>query len=242
MLTPKAYADAYRAQRVGQSLGKSATVTEAIYNAGFNSASRFYATSTRRLGMTPTQLRAGGGGTEIRFALGETSLGAMLVAATEQGICAIQFGDDPEVLAQRLQDRFPNAQLIGGDDAFEQLVAKVIGLVEAPRDGLDLPLDVRGTALQQQVWQVLRRIPLGSTASYAEIAQRIGRPKAVRPSRRRASPTRLRLRSLATALCGRMGRCPAIAGALSASARCLNVRLLDELADAAIDRAAVAEL
>jgi AraC family transcriptional regulator of adaptative response/methylated-DNA-[protein]-cysteine methyltransferase len=131
-VTPKAYADAHGAQRVGQSLGKSATVTEAIYNAGFNSASRFYATSTRRLGMTSTQLRAGGGGTEIRFGLGETSLGAMLVAATEQGI-AIQFGDDPEVLAQRLQDRFPNAQLIGGDDAFEQLVTKVVGLVESKR-------------------------------------------------------------------------------------------------------------
>ena len=130
--------------------------------------------------MTPTQLRMGGSGAAIRFAVGETSLGAILVAASEKGVCAIQFGDDPDALVRALQDRFPNADLVGGDAEFERLVAKVVGLIEAPANGLDLPLDVRGTAFQRQVWQALRDIAPGSTATYAEIAERIGRPKAVR--------------------------------------------------------------
>ena len=179
-VTPKAYAAAARARRVREKLGESDTVTEAIYGAGFNSNGRFYAASNGLIGMTPRQLRAGGRGTVIRFAVGESSLGAILVAATDKGVCAIQFGDDPDALVRGLQDRFKNAQLIGGDKVFEQLVAKVVGLIEAPANGLDLPLDVRGTAFQQQVWQALRDIPPGSTASYAEIAERIGRPGAVR--------------------------------------------------------------
>ena len=155
-------------------------MTEAIYGAGFNSNGRFYATSSEVLGMTPTNFRAGGTGASIHFAVGECSLGSILVAATEQGVCAILLGDDPDALARDLQDRFPKAQLIGGDKGFEQLVAKVVGFVEAPALGLDLPLDVRGTAFQQRVWQALRGIPAGSTASYADIARRIGAPKAVR--------------------------------------------------------------
>jgi AraC family transcriptional regulator of adaptative response/methylated-DNA-[protein]-cysteine methyltransferase len=102
------------------------------------------------------------------------------VAASEVGVCAILIGDDPDALARDLQDRFPRAELIGGDANFEQLVAKVVGLVEAPGVGLDLPLDVRGTAFQQRVWQALREIPAGSTVSYADLAQRIGAPKSVR--------------------------------------------------------------
>jgi AraC family transcriptional regulator of adaptative response/methylated-DNA-[protein]-cysteine methyltransferase len=179
-ITPKAYAAAHRARRVRDELARSETVTEAIYGGGFNSSGRFYAASPDLLGMTPTEFRAGGGGTVIRFAVGESSLGSILVAATDKGICAIQFGDDPDALVRGLQDRFPKARLLGGDEGFEQLVAKVVGFVEAPRRGLDLPLDVRGTAFQQRVWQALREIPSGSTASYAEIARRIGRPKAVR--------------------------------------------------------------
>src|SRR5207249_6852147 len=105
----------------------------------------------------------------IRFAIGACSLGSILVAATAKGICAILLGDDPEALVRDLQDRFPKAQLIGGDQVFEQLVAKVVGFVEAPALGLDLPLDVRGTAFQQRVWQALREIPAGSTASYMDI-------------------------------------------------------------------------
>ncbi len=179
-VTPKAYADAHRAKRVREELTRSDTVTEAIYGAGFNSNGRFYATSSDLLGMTPTEFRAGGNGAAIRFAVGECSLGSILVAATGKGVCAIQFGDDPDALVRGLQDRFPRARLIGGDETFERLVAHVVGLIEAPADGFDLPLDVRGTAFQRQVWQALRDIPAGTTASYAEIARRIGRPKAVR--------------------------------------------------------------
>ncbi|MGH6886748.1 MAG: bifunctional DNA-binding transcriptional regulator/O6-methylguanine-DNA methyltransferase Ada, partial [Geminicoccales bacterium] len=179
-VTPKAYGDAQRARRVRDELTRNATVTGAIYGAGFNSSGRFYAASSDLLGMTPTEFRAGGNGAAIRFAVGECSLGSILVAATGKGVCAILFGDDPDTLVRDLQDRFPKARLIGADEEFEQLVATVVGFVEAPAQGLDLPLDVRGTAFQQRVWQALREIPSGSTASYAEIALRIGRPKAVR--------------------------------------------------------------
>ncbi|HEY1589075.1 MAG TPA: bifunctional DNA-binding transcriptional regulator/O6-methylguanine-DNA methyltransferase Ada [Rhodanobacter sp.] len=179
-LTPKQYAVAHRTQRVRSELDHSDTVTSAIYDAGYSSNSRFYETSNQMLGMTPSSYRAGGIDSDIRFAIGECSLGAILVAQSQRGVCAILLGDDPEVLARDLQDRFPKANLIGGDHAFEQLVAQVVGFVEAPAIGLELPLDVRGTAFQQRVWQALRDIPVGSTASYSEIARRIGSPRAVR--------------------------------------------------------------
>jgi AraC family transcriptional regulator of adaptative response/methylated-DNA-[protein]-cysteine methyltransferase len=155
-------------------------VTQAIYESGYNSNGRFYAKSDAVLGMTPTVYRAGGATAEIRFAIGECSLGAILVARSDRGVCAIMLGDDPEALARDLQERFPRAELIGGDAEFEELVAKVVGFVEAPGLGLDLPLDVRGTAFQQRVWQALREIPVGRTATYGEIAGRIGAPGAVR--------------------------------------------------------------
>jgi AraC family transcriptional regulator of adaptative response/methylated-DNA-[protein]-cysteine methyltransferase len=179
-LTPKAYARAHRARRVREELGRSGTVTSAIYGAGYNSGGRFYADAGQLLGMTPTSYRAGGAGAEIRFAIGQCSLGAILVARSERGVCAILMGDDPDVLVRDLQDRFAQARLVGGDAAFEQWVAQVIGFVEVPRTGLHLPLDLRGTAFQQRVWQALRDIPSGQTASYTEIADRIGAPKAVR--------------------------------------------------------------
>ena len=179
-LTPKAYAAAHRDRRVREALGRSGSVTDAIYDAGYNSNGRFYERSNEVLGMTPTRFRAGGADTEIRFAIGQCALGAILVAQSALGVCAIALGDDPDALARDLQDRFPQARLIGGDPAFEQLVARVVGFVEAPGVGLDLPLDLRGTAFQQRVWQALREIPPGSTASYAEIAERIGSPKSVR--------------------------------------------------------------
>jgi AraC family transcriptional regulator of adaptative response/methylated-DNA-[protein]-cysteine methyltransferase len=179
-LTPKAYAAAHRAKRVRAELGKSSTVTDAIYGAGYSSNGRFYEHSNQVLGMTPTKYRAGGADMEMRFAVGECSLGSILVAATDRGVCAILMGDDPNELAQDLQRRFPRANLIGADAAFEQLVAKVVGLVEKPRLGIELPLDVRGTAFQQRVWQALRDIPVGATASYAQIASSIGSPKSVR--------------------------------------------------------------
>jgi AraC family transcriptional regulator of adaptative response/methylated-DNA-[protein]-cysteine methyltransferase len=179
-VTPKAYADAHRRTRVRDELTHSATVTDAIYGAGFGSSGRFYNATSGLLGMTPTAFRAGGRGTAIRFAVGQCWLGSILVAATDKGVCAILLGDDAPALVRDLQDRFPEAQLIGGDQAFEQLVAKVVGFVGAPKLGLDLPLDVRGTAFQQRVWQALRKVPAGSTVTYSELANRIGRPKAVR--------------------------------------------------------------
>jgi AraC family transcriptional regulator of adaptative response/methylated-DNA-[protein]-cysteine methyltransferase len=179
-VTPKAYAAARRAARVREALGQAGSVTDALYAAGFNSSSRFYADSEAMLGMAPGRFKAGGAGEEIRFAVGACSLGAILVAATGRGICAVLMGDDPELLVRDLQDRFPRARLIGADAGFEQTVAQVVGLVEAPRIGLDLPLDVRGTAFQQRVWAALRAIPAGETVSYTVLAQRIGAPAAVR--------------------------------------------------------------
>jgi AraC family transcriptional regulator of adaptative response/methylated-DNA-[protein]-cysteine methyltransferase len=179
-LTPKAYAAAHRMKRVRAELGKRGTVTEAIYGAGYNSSGRFYEKSNQLLGMTPTQYRAGGVDTGIRFAIGECSLGSVLVAATELGVCAILMGDDPEELAHDLERRFPRARLIGADAEFERLVARVVGLMEKPRAGIDLPLDIRGTAFQQRVWQALREIPAGATRTYSDIAGAIGAPRAVR--------------------------------------------------------------
>ncbi|MDN7139294.1 bifunctional DNA-binding transcriptional regulator/O6-methylguanine-DNA methyltransferase Ada [Pseudomonas sp. JQ170] len=179
-VTPKAYASAHRARKVRKQLQQSSTITDALYEAGFNSNSRFYESSNARLGMTPGAYRDGGANTDIRFAIGQCSLGAILVAQSARGICAILLGDDPQALLQELQDKFPKANLLGADATFETLVARVVGLVETPGIGLDLPLDLRGTAFQERVWQALRTIPAGTTASYAEIAQRIGAPKAVR--------------------------------------------------------------
>ncbi len=179
-LTPRAYAQAQRGRKVREALGSQLRVTDAIHAAGYSSSGRFYADTDRLLGMTPTEFRAGGANSVIHFAIGECSLGAILVAASSRGVCAILLGDDPEALARDLQDRFRDAELVGGDSAFEQLVARVVGFVESPRLGLDLPLDIRGTAFQQRVWQALREVPPGSTASYADIARRIGSPKAVR--------------------------------------------------------------
>lgn len=179
-LTPRNYATAHRARHVRSRLKQSESVTEAIFDAGYNANSRFYEKSGQMLGMTPRQYKAGGVDTEIRFAVGQCSLGAILVASTPVGICSIQLDDDPDLLVRNLQDSFPRAKLIGGDHDFEQLVAKVVGLVEMPQAGLDLPLDIRGTAFQQRVWQALRKVPFGTTISYAELAASIGAPRAIR--------------------------------------------------------------
>jgi AraC family transcriptional regulator, regulatory protein of adaptative response / methylated-DNA-[protein]-cysteine methyltransferase len=180
-LTPKAYAAARRGQRVRRALPARPTVTDAIYDAGFNSSARFYEKSTELLGMTPTQYKAGARELPIRFAIAQCSLGAILVAATSRGVCAILFGDDPEELAHDLERRFPRAELIGADAAFEELVARVISLVEAPAGAaVDLSLDIRGTAFQERVWKALSKIPAGATATYAQIAAAIGAPSATR--------------------------------------------------------------
>ncbi|WP_019601439.1 bifunctional DNA-binding transcriptional regulator/O6-methylguanine-DNA methyltransferase Ada [Teredinibacter turnerae] len=180
-LTPKAYSSAFRANKLREQLQQAqGSITDAIYDAGFNANSRFYESANQLLGMPAKEYRDGGAGAAIRFAIGQCSLGAILVAQSERGICAILLGDDPERLAQQLQDQFPSADLIGGDTQFEQRVAEIVGFVEAPSIGLNLPLDVRGTAFQERVWQALRQIPPGTTASYTDIANQIGAPKAVR--------------------------------------------------------------
>ena len=178
--TPRAYAAARRANRMRDALRSGCTVTDAAHEAGFNSNGRFYATAPEVLGMKPAAFRRGGAGETIRFAIGNCSLGAVLVAATAKGVCAIGLGDEPETLVRDLEDRFPRAELVGGDPAFDAQVARVVGFVEAPALGLDLPLDIRGTAFQQRVWRALRDLPAGATATYGEIAERIGSPGAAR--------------------------------------------------------------
>lgn len=178
--TPRGYAAAHRANRTRDALRKGATVTDALYDAGFNSNGRFYAAAPEILGMAPTVFRRGGAGETIRFAVGACSLGAVLVAATAKGVCAIALGDEPDALVHDLEDRFPRAELVGGDPEFDSLVARVVGFVDAPARGLDLPLDIQGTTFQRRVWQALREIPAGETAGYGEIAERIGSPKAAR--------------------------------------------------------------
>jgi AraC family transcriptional regulator of adaptative response/methylated-DNA-[protein]-cysteine methyltransferase len=179
-LSPRAYALAQRTRRVRGELRRAGSVTQAIHDAGFNSGGRFYASSNEVLGMTPRAFRAGGADTAIRFAVGDCSLGSVLVAQSDKGICAILLGNDPDALLRDLQDRFPRANLLGGEASFERCVAAVVRMVDAPSQGLKLPLDVRGTVFQQKVWQALLRIPAGATASYAEIARRIGAPQSAR--------------------------------------------------------------
>ncbi len=179
-LTPKDYAEAHQASRVRDGLAKGHSVTETMYDAGFNSSGRFYEKSNNMLGMTPTQYRAGGANEDIRFAVGQSSLGAILVASSDKGVASILIGDDPDELVRDLQDRFPKARLVGGDKEYESTVARVISFVEAPRIGLNLPLDVRGTAFQRRVWQALQDISVGQTSSYSEIARKIGAPNSVR--------------------------------------------------------------
>lgn len=179
-VTPREYAVTHRRRKLSASLRTGSRVTDAIYDAGYGSNSRFYAESTAALGMTPTRFRAGGTATTIRFALAECSLGSILVAATDHGVCAILLGDDPELLLRDLQDRFPKAELLGGDKSFDGVVAQAIALVEAPGKGHRLPLDVRGTAFQQRVWKQLQAIPAGRTASYADVAKKLRSPRSTR--------------------------------------------------------------
>lgn len=179
-LTPKAWAQARRAARLQGELARGRRVTDAILAAGFGSASPFYASADELLGMPPGNYRAGGANQVIRFAVAQCPLGALLVAASPRGVCAIALDDDADALVRELQRRFPAAELVGGDRQFEQWVARIVGFVESPGGKLDLPLDIRGTAFQRRVWQALRRIPVGETVSYAELARRIGAPSAVR--------------------------------------------------------------
>ncbi len=179
-LTPRAYAQAHRAKRVQAGLAGGGNVTATMYEAGFNASSRFYAAADGMLGMTPRAYRAGGAHQHIHFAVGTCSLGAILVAASSRGVCAILLGDDPAGLENDLHGRFPRAAIAPADAGFQATVDMVVAMVEAPRLGTALPLDVQGTAFQQRVWNALRAIPAGTTVSYAQLAALIGAPKAVR--------------------------------------------------------------
>jgi AraC family transcriptional regulator of adaptative response/methylated-DNA-[protein]-cysteine methyltransferase len=179
-MTPRGYADAHRARRVRETLLSAGSVTQAFYEAGFGSNAGFYAGSAAALGMPPSAYRKGGEGITIRFAIGACRLGALLVAATERGICAISLGDDADAMLRELEQRFSKATLLGAETEFEQLVARVAAMVENPGHSQTLPLDLRGTAFQHRVWQALRQIPAGSTRSYAQLARELGVPRAVR--------------------------------------------------------------
>ncbi|HCU85014.1 bifunctional DNA-binding transcriptional regulator/O6-methylguanine-DNA methyltransferase Ada [Methylophilus sp. UBA6697] len=179
-LTPKAYVAAHKAQRLRQQLDVNMKVTDAIYEAGYGSSSRFYEASSQALGMQPTQYVQGGKQVQIHFAVAQCSLGAVLVARSAKGVCAISMGDDAGLLLNALQDRFPAAVLIGGDADFEAMIASVLAFIESPKLGLNLPLDIQGTVFQRRVWQALREIPSGETVTYSMLAERIGMPKAVR--------------------------------------------------------------
>ena len=190
-VTPKAYASAQRAKRLRASLRRGDAVTDALHDAGFGSSSRFYAQADKLLGMHARDYRAGGGKTEILFAAGQCTLGAIVVAASKKGICAILLGDDADCLVRDLREQFPAAQLSSGDAQFDDWVAQTISFVDDPRFGFGLPLDIRGTAFQQRVWQALCEIPAGSTASYAAVAARIGQPNASRAVARACASNRI---------------------------------------------------
>ncbi len=179
-VTPKAYVDAQRQKRLHAELHTNTTVTRAIYASGFNSSGRFYEHTDELLGMTPAAYKRGGEGQVIRFAIGECSLGAILVAASDRGVCWVALGNDAVQLVEEVQRQFPKAEFLGNEPHFDTTVAKVVSLVEDPKTPFDLPLDIRGTAFQCRVWAALREIPVGKTLSYAELATKLGSPKAVR--------------------------------------------------------------
>jgi AraC family transcriptional regulator, regulatory protein of adaptative response / methylated-DNA-[protein]-cysteine methyltransferase len=179
-VTPRDYFKARQIAQIGQSVQSTATVTQAIYESGFNSSGRFYENTNSMLGMTPKAYKSGGAGEAIRVTVRDCALGLVLVAATERGICTIEFGDDKAQLMERLNKRFPNALMKAQDARFNEWIEKLLKHLQVPDKALDLPLDVRGTVFQQQVWNALQDIPLGQTASYSQVAQKIGNPNATR--------------------------------------------------------------
>jgi AraC family transcriptional regulator, regulatory protein of adaptative response / methylated-DNA-[protein]-cysteine methyltransferase len=179
-LTPKAYALAVKQNRMRNGLADAGSVTEAIYAAGYSSSSRFYESASSALGMEPSRYRAGGNGAEIRYAVEPCWLGLALIAATDAGICALFFGDDEDALVEDLRERFPAATIEPGGTALDSHVRAVLRALEEPALAAKLPLDIRGTAFQQRVWEALRTVPAGRTATYSEIAAKIGNPRAVR--------------------------------------------------------------
>jgi len=179
-VTPKAYAHTHRTKRLQVALQEQASVTEAIYAAGFETSSQVYAQANTLLGMTPKNYRQGAHGEEIRYTIQRSQLGWVLIAATQRGICAIHLDESQDNLLQQLQNQFPQAQLADKDEQFNEWVRQVLALIDAPQNPSTLPLDIQGTAFQAQVWQALQTIPAGHTVTYTEIAEQIGKPTAVR--------------------------------------------------------------
>jgi AraC family transcriptional regulator of adaptative response/methylated-DNA-[protein]-cysteine methyltransferase len=179
-VTPKKYGARQQSQRFQKNLKTSPSVTDAIYSAGFGSSGSVYDKNQDTLAMKPTVYRKGGDGITITYGLAQCYLGWVIVAATDRGICAIEFGDDPDTLPEQVQARFPNAQLNKADTGFKTILRDVVDFIESPKDTFRVPLDIRGTAFQQQVWEILRQIRPGETMSYTAVAERMGKPNAVR--------------------------------------------------------------
>lgn len=192
-ITPKQFQQALRNARVQRSLHDECSVTDAIFAAGFNSSGHFYADAKKILGMKPQQFQRGGAETIIRYGIVPCTLGMLLLAATDKGICSIELGDCTQDLAGALRRQFPRAQLVSMDAQVEQWLREIVQFIERPHSALQLPLDIQGTVFQRQVWQALRDIPLGTTASYTEIAVRIGKPNAVRAVATACASNRLAL-------------------------------------------------
>jgi AraC family transcriptional regulator of adaptative response/methylated-DNA-[protein]-cysteine methyltransferase len=189
-VTPRAYAAMRRANRVRSNLLGSSSVTDAVYASGYGASSRFYEESEEVLGMKPSQYRDRADSVAIHVAVASTSLGLMIIAATEKGLCAIEFGDNEDQLRKRLHDRFPKADLTESDN-FQGWVREVVAFVDAPSERLTLPLDVQGTAFQRRVWEALRKVPSGTTTTYSEVAKQIGQPKAARAVARACASNRI---------------------------------------------------
>jgi AraC family transcriptional regulator of adaptative response/methylated-DNA-[protein]-cysteine methyltransferase len=179
-MSPKDYIRERRAERVRAELSTDKSITRAMYDAGYQSSGRFYADAADSLGMSPRAYQNRGAGEQIRFAVGSTTLGEVVVAATDKGVCAVALGDDPDALVRDLEDRFSGADLRPGGGSFDHWVARIVGLIERPSTALELPLDVRGTSFQRRVWAALRAIPCGAVVSYSEIAAAIGAPSSSR--------------------------------------------------------------
>ncbi len=179
-VTPRGYQEAQRLKKFKSELGSGRKVTDAVYEAGFGSASRLYEKSTRALGMTPTQYKAGAHGLAITYTVFDCDLGKVLIAATEKGICALRFADEEEPLVAELAAEFPAAQLTRDDRKLREYSDAVRDHLEGTQPALDLPLDVRATAFQRRVWEILQQIPRGETRSYSEVARSLGDPNAVR--------------------------------------------------------------
>jgi len=179
-VTPKQYVTTHRSQQLRTGLLSEASVTEVIYESGYGSSARAYESASSHLGMTPTAYRNGGKGLDIRIAVGRCFLDWALVGATDAGICAIEFGDDPETMKRQFVERFSNANVVRDDDEFSDWLDEVVAYIETPEVGFDLPLDIQGTAFQRRVWEALRRTPSGTTVSYGQLASAIGSPTSAR--------------------------------------------------------------